>query len=89
MSYANMHAELNACMAKWLGASMRMLGASMRKRLGASMRMLGASLGVGSFPKAPKRAPVLAHGAPWGTMGHHGVPWGTMGYHGVPWGTMG
>ena len=39
-----MYAELNACMRKRLGASMRILGASMRKRLGASMRMLGASM---------------------------------------------
>ena len=30
-----MHAELNACMRKLLGACMRILGACMRKRLGA------------------------------------------------------
>ena len=53
-----MHAELNACMRKRLGACMRLLGACMRKRLGAkyadvgckSMERLGACLTVFALP---------------------------------------
>ena len=36
-----MHAELNACMQKLLGACMRILGACMRKLLGAKYAAVG------------------------------------------------
>ena len=36
-----MHAELNECMRKLLGACMQMLGASTRKRLGAKYAAVG------------------------------------------------
>ena len=39
-----MHAELNACMRKRLGACMRILGACMRSGWVQSMRMLGACI---------------------------------------------
>ena len=39
-----MHAELNACMRRRLGACMRNLGACMRKRLGAKYAEVGCKV---------------------------------------------